>query len=195
VSPAESRIYLIVHADRLASIISDGFLWSDVEAQRRASPGTVIGMAEIKQRRLTMPLSSHPGLCVGDCVPSHFCPRSVMLYVIDRANHPNLAWRGGNKGEEPPMIRFKTGDILAEDVEALVNPLNCVGVMRRGVARQFRKEFPENFRAYAEACRQGEVRPDRLFVFEAGALTNPRYVVNFPTKRHWRGRSRIEAAE
>ena len=93
------------------------------------------------------------------------------------------------------MIRFKTGDILAEDVEALVNPVNCVGVMGRGVARQFRKGFPENFRAYAKACRQGEVRPDRLFVFEVGALTNPRYVVNFPTRRHWRGRSRIEGAE
>ena len=74
-SPAGSRIYHIVHADRLASIISDGFLWSDVEAQRRASPGTIIGMAEIKQRHLTMPLSSHPGLCVGDCVSFHFCPR------------------------------------------------------------------------------------------------------------------------
>ena len=93
--PAEPKIYHIVHVDRLASIVSDGFLWCDAEAQRRASPGTIIGMAEIKQRRLTMPLTSHPGLCVGDCVPFHFCPRSVMLYVIDRANHPNLAWRGG----------------------------------------------------------------------------------------------------
>ena len=81
--------------DRLASIVADGFLWCDAEAQRRASPGTIIGMAEIKRRRLTMPLTSHPGLCVGDCVPFYFCPRSVMLYVIDRANHPNLAWRGG----------------------------------------------------------------------------------------------------
>ena len=90
------------------------------------------------------------------------------------------------------MIRFKTGDILAEDVEALVNTVNCVGVMGRGVALQFRKAYPENFRAYAEACRQSEVRPGRVFVFETGALTNPRYVINFPTKRHWRGRSRME---
>ena len=52
-------------------------------------------MTEIKQRRLTMPLTSHPGLCVGACVPFHFCPRSVMLYVIDKANHLNLSWRGG----------------------------------------------------------------------------------------------------
>ena len=90
------------------------------------------------------------------------------------------------------MIRFKTGDILAEDAEALVNTVNCVGVMGRGIALQFKKAFPENFRAYDEACERGEVRPGRMFVFETRQLTNPRYIVNFPTKRHWRGNSRIE---
>ena len=90
------------------------------------------------------------------------------------------------------MIRFKTGDILAEDAEALVNTVNCVGVMGRGIALQFKKTFPENFRVYAEACERGEVRPGRMFVFETLQLTNPRYVINFPTKRHWRGNSRIE---
>ena len=90
------------------------------------------------------------------------------------------------------MIRFKSGDILAEDVEALVNTVNCVGVMGRGIALQFKKAFPENFRVYAAACRRGEVQPGRMFVVGTGALTNPRYIVNFPTKRHWRGNSRIE---
>ena len=90
------------------------------------------------------------------------------------------------------MIRFTTGDILAEDAEALVNTVNCVGVMGRGIALQFKKAFPENFRVYAAACRRGEVQPGRMFVFETGALTNPRYIINFPTKRHWRGNSRIE---
>ena len=90
------------------------------------------------------------------------------------------------------MIRVKTGDILAEDAEALVNTVNCVGVMGRGIALQFKKAFPENFRAYAEACERGEVRPGRVFVFETLQLTNPRYIINFPTKRHWRGNSRIE---
>ena len=90
------------------------------------------------------------------------------------------------------MIRFTTGDILAEDAEALVNTVNCVGVMGRGIALQFKKAFPKNFRAYAAACRRGEVQPGRMFVFETGALTNPRYIVNFPTKRHWRGNSRIK---
>ena len=93
------------------------------------------------------------------------------------------------------MIRFKAGDILAEDAEALVNTVNCVGVMGRGIALQFKKAFPENFRAYADACGRGEVRPGRMFVFETGGLTNPRYIVNFPTKRHWRGNSRIEDIE
>lgn len=93
------------------------------------------------------------------------------------------------------MIRFKTGDLLAEDAEALVNAVNCVGVMGRGIALQFKKAFPENFRAYSEACKGDEVRPGRMFVFETCQLTNPRYIVNFPTKRHWRGKSRMEDVE
>ena len=93
------------------------------------------------------------------------------------------------------MIRFTTGDILAEDAEALVNTVNCVGVMGRGIALQFKKAFPANFRVYAKACRRGEVRPGRMFVFETGTLTNPRFIINFPSKRHWRGNSRIEDIE
>lgn len=89
------------------------------------------------------------------------------------------------------MIEYKTGDILREDAEALVNTVNCVGVMGRGIALQFKNAFPENFKAYAAACKRGEVEPGRLFVFETGQLTNPRYIINFPTKRHWRGKSRI----
>lgn len=90
------------------------------------------------------------------------------------------------------MIRFATGNVLEADAEALVNTVNCVGVMGRGVALQFKEAFPANFRAYASACRAHEVQPGRMFVFETGTLTNPRYIINFPTKRHWRGRSRIE---
>lgn len=93
------------------------------------------------------------------------------------------------------MIRFKKGDILFEDAEALVNTVNCVGIMGRGIALQFRKAFPENFHTYAEACKRGEVRPGHMFVHATRALTNPRYIVNFPTKRHWRGDSRIEDIE
>ncbi len=93
------------------------------------------------------------------------------------------------------MLGLQTGDILSEDAEALVNTVNCVGVMGRGIALQFKKVFPENFKAYAAACRRDEVRPGRPFVYETGFLTNPRLIVNFPTKRHWRGKSRIEDIE
>lgn len=93
------------------------------------------------------------------------------------------------------MIEFKTGDVLAEDAEALVNTVNCVGLMGRGIALQFKKVWPENFKAYAAACRRHEVQPGRMFVFETGRLTNPRFIINFPTKRHWRGRSRMEDIE
>lgn len=90
------------------------------------------------------------------------------------------------------MIEFKIGDLFADDAEALVNTVNCVGIMGRGVALQFKNAFPENFEAYQVACDRGDVQPGRMFVYETGQLTNPRYIINFPTKRHWRGKSRIE---
>lgn len=90
------------------------------------------------------------------------------------------------------MIEYTVGDILNADAEALVNTVNCVGVMGRGIALQFKNAFPENFKAYKAACDREEVQPGRLFVFETGFVTNPKYIVNFPTKRHWRGKSRIE---
>ncbi len=90
------------------------------------------------------------------------------------------------------MIEFKTGEILAEDAEAVVNTVNCVGIMGRGVALKFKEAFPANFKVYALACRRREMQPGRMFVFATGQLTNPRYIINFPTKRHWRGKARIE---
>ena len=93
------------------------------------------------------------------------------------------------------MIEYKNGDIFNEDVEALVNSVNCVGIMGRGIALQFKNMFPANFNAYAAACKRNEVQPGRMFVFQIGQLTNPRYIINFPTKRHWRGKSRMEDIE
>jgi O-acetyl-ADP-ribose deacetylase (regulator of RNase III) len=93
------------------------------------------------------------------------------------------------------MIEYKSGDIVKENAEALINTVNCVGVMGRGIALQFKNAFPENFKAYAAACKAEEVQPGRMFVFETGQLTNPRYIINFPTKRHWRGKSRMEDIE
>ena len=93
------------------------------------------------------------------------------------------------------MIKFTTGDILRADAEALVNSVNCVGIMGRGVALQFKEAFPDNFQTYAEACSRNEVQPGSMFVFATGFLANPKFIINFPTKRHWRGKSRIEDIE
>ncbi len=93
------------------------------------------------------------------------------------------------------MIRYLQGDLLADDAEALVNTVNCVGVMGRGIALQFRRNFPDNFRAYEAACKRGEVVPGRMFVYATGRLSPPRFIVNFPTKRHWRGDSLPEDIE
>jgi O-acetyl-ADP-ribose deacetylase (regulator of RNase III) len=90
------------------------------------------------------------------------------------------------------MIEIKKGNLLETDAEALVNTVNCVGQMGKGIALQFKKAYPENAKAYEHACKAGEVRPGRMCVFETGSMLNPRYIINFPTKRHWRGDSRIE---
>ena len=89
------------------------------------------------------------------------------------------------------MIESKRGDILVAEAEALVNTVNCVGVMGRGIALQFRKAFPENFRVYESACAKGDVKPGSMLVYETGMLTGPRLIINFPTKRHWKGKSRM----
>ena len=95
--PADPKIYHIVHFDRLPSIIADGHLWCDAEMVQHNGAGTTIGMSTIKQRRLELTLASHPTMRVGDCVPFYFCPRSVMLYQIYKANDPELAYRGGQE--------------------------------------------------------------------------------------------------
>ena len=81
---------------------------------------------------------------------------------------------------------------MSADAEALVNTVNCVGIMGRGIALQFKNDFPANFKAYKAACAREDVQPGRMFVFETGTLGNPKFIVNFPTKRHWRGKSRME---
>lgn len=93
------------------------------------------------------------------------------------------------------MIQLKTGNLLEAPTEALVNTVNCVGVMGKGIALQFKQAFPENFKLYKTACRTNEVQPGKMFITETGQLHNPRYIINFPTKRHWRSRSRLEDIE
>jgi O-acetyl-ADP-ribose deacetylase (regulator of RNase III) len=89
------------------------------------------------------------------------------------------------------MIEEAHGNLLKTDADALVNTVNCVGYMGKGIALQFKQAFPDNFKAYERACKAGEIQPGRMFIFETGLMMNPKYIINFPTKRHWRGKSRI----
>jgi len=93
------------------------------------------------------------------------------------------------------MISITHGNLLEAKAEALVNTVNTVGVMGKGIALQFRQAYPEMFRAYERACKAGEVQPGRMQIFELNTLENPKFIVNFPTKRHWKGRSRMEDIE
>lgn len=90
------------------------------------------------------------------------------------------------------MIKLTQGDILKADAEALVNTVNCVGIMGRGIALQFRKAFPENFKAYEAACKSHQVQPGKMFIYDLNCLYNPRFIINFPTKRHWKHKSSID---
>jgi O-acetyl-ADP-ribose deacetylase (regulator of RNase III) len=91
------------------------------------------------------------------------------------------------------MIFRADGDLLVTDAEALVNTVNTVGVMGKGIALQFKLAFPDNYAAYEAACKHGEVQLGKMFVFRRDS--NPRIIINFPTKRHWKGKSKIEDIE
>jgi O-acetyl-ADP-ribose deacetylase (regulator of RNase III) len=90
------------------------------------------------------------------------------------------------------MIDITRGNLLLAEAEALVNTVNCVGFMGKGIALQFKQAFPANFRTYEAACAAEEVVPGRMLIHDNGGLVNPRWIINFPTKRHWRGKSRLE---
>lgn len=90
------------------------------------------------------------------------------------------------------MIERMHGDILGANSEALVNAVNCVGVMGRGIALQFKNAFPENYELYRRACERAELRPGAMFSYQTRYFGNPKYIINFPTKRHWKAKSRTE---
>jgi O-acetyl-ADP-ribose deacetylase (regulator of RNase III) len=94
-------------------------------------------------------------------------------------------------------IIYSNGDLFKVEVEALVNPVNCVGVMGKGLALAFKEKYPYNFQAYKEACDNGEVQPGKMLIVPTtdAALPNLKYIVNFPTKRHFRDKSKIEDIE
>lgn len=96
---------------------------------------------------------------------------------------------------QPEMITEAHGNLLNADADALVNTVNTVGVMGKGIALQFRRAFPEMFRAYKRAADAGEVELGRMHVWRSNAPTGPQYVINFPTKSHWKAKSRLDDIE
>jgi len=90
------------------------------------------------------------------------------------------------------VIEFKKGNLLEADAEALVNTVNCVGVMGKGIALQFKQTYPSNFHVYEEACKAKKVQPGQMLIVSTNGLLNPKYIINFPTKRHWKGKSKLE---
>ena len=89
------------------------------------------------------------------------------------------------------MIREQHGNLLEADADALVNTVNTVGVMGRGIALQFKRAYPTMFKAYERDAKAGQIELGRMHVYPTGSLSGPRYIINFPTKGHWRARSRL----
>ena len=90
------------------------------------------------------------------------------------------------------MITLATGDLLNAPAEALVNTVNTAGVMGKGIALMFKRRFPENYKNYVAACFAGDVRVGRMFVCPVSELGGPKWIINFPTKEHWRNPSKLE---
>ncbi len=93
------------------------------------------------------------------------------------------------------MFEFKRGNLLIEQADAIVNTVNCVGVMGKGIALQFKKAYPDNFKQYENACKKGLVVPGKMFIVDLNSITQPHYIINFPTKIHWKNKSRLDDIE
>lgn len=93
------------------------------------------------------------------------------------------------------MIVFAQGSLFDADVEALVNAVNTHGVMGKGIALMFKERFPDNFRSYARACKHSGVGIGKMFVTQRDDISGPKWIVNFPTKTHWRVKTRPEWIE
>jgi ssDNA thymidine ADP-ribosyltransferase, DarT len=109
--PKPTRLYRITHVRNLASILNDDGLLSDAEMIARGGPQLAIGMSEIKQNRMRFPVKCYDGDTVGEYVPFYFCPRSIMLYLLHRANHPGLTYRGG----QGPIVHLRIDLVTAVD--------------------------------------------------------------------------------
>lgn len=136
--PVSPRIYHITHVDNLPSILSSGGLWSDAAMIAQGGPESSIGMSTIKQRRLRLPVRCNPGDHVGDYVPFYFCPRSIMLFLIHCANHPELTYSGGQE----PIVHLEAD--LRETVDWAENE-GCRWAFSLSNAGAFYTEFRNRF--------------------------------------------------
>ncbi len=94
------------------------------------------------------------------------------------------------------MITIKQkGNLFDEQVQAYVNTVNCVGIMGKGIALQFKMAYPENYKQYKKECDDGKMRPGKMFVTSDNTVFDPKYIINFPTKTHWKAKSKIEHVE
>lgn len=89
------------------------------------------------------------------------------------------------------LVKEERGNIILASTDAIVNTVNCVGVMGKGLALQFKHAFPSNFNSYYRACSNKELKPGVCHIFDTGGI-KPKYIINFPTKRHWRDNSILE---
>ncbi|WP_027710347.1 macro domain-containing protein [Zooshikella ganghwensis] len=89
------------------------------------------------------------------------------------------------------MISFQRGDIFTAESDAIVNPVNCMGIMGKGLALEFKKRFPDNFEHYKIECQQGNLSPGITLFYESSTLGKKIFIINFPTKNHWREKSKL----
>ena len=92
-------------------------------------------------------------------------------------------------------MNYTQGNILESDAEVIINPVNTVGVMGKGLALQFKKKFPKNYKIYKEACQNNAIDVGKLLLVDESNLTERKFIINFPTKKHWRNASKIEYIE
>ena len=93
------------------------------------------------------------------------------------------------------MITSTASNLLEAEADALVNTVNCVGVMGKGIALQFKQAFPDNYHEYERACKKGRIHIGRMFVHKRNDMFYPKYIINFPTKRQWKTKSKLEDIE
>ncbi len=126
--PARPQLFHITHVDNLQSIVAAGGLHSDAAMIARNAGVSTIGMSSIKRRRLTLPVRCHPGDSVGECAPFYFCPRSIMLFLIHRANHPDLDYRGGQE----PIVQSGARSACCRRVGRCVPATVVIHALQRG---------------------------------------------------------------